>query len=475
MKVKKNKNQVRELIVLGALAHDAQVLNSVSIWEAQNQEDLFLSDAHDRIASWCVDHFREKHKPPGFKVLYTHYYEPWEEESGGTEKCEMVATLLNRIEEHWNVAHFQRDQLFDLTEDVLRRQQVLIASDRMGGSSSARNIADVVPGSVAVALTREPEFDNFFKRPDISKNILASTKPIFTFSDEVVTDFYADTFAPATFTQFAAPEKRGKSQHLLECVMSALKCKKKVLFFDAGDMTEDQIFMRYAARAMKRPYLKGPQIIFNELYTDGDKVICESEEKEWEDALTQRDYDNVLRKCLSLFEGRLFTRNFPRGSLSVDTIRSILDSLSIRGIEIDVVVIDYADILRPSKNKYSDNRHAITEIWGDLRTLSSSYEVALITATQTDASTYTNKITQGSFSESKTKYAFITAEVCINKHEEYEGVFELGYTFRRTGSLSRSIFIASDLSTYRPIMKAVWAPKKADGEKRAVAKFRKSK
>ena len=113
MKVKKNKNQVRELIVLGALSHDAQVLNSVSIWEAQNHEDLFLSDAHDRIATWCIEHFREKHQPPGFKVLYTHYYEPWEEESGGTEKCEMVATLLNRIEEHWNAAHFQRDQLFD--------------------------------------------------------------------------------------------------------------------------------------------------------------------------------------------------------------------------------------------------------------------------------------------------------------------------------------------------------------------------
>ena len=130
----------------------------------------------------------------------------------------------------------------------------------------------------------------------------------------------------------------------------------------------------------------------------------------------------------------------------------------MRGIHIDVVVVDYADILRPEKSKYSDNRHAITEIWGDMRTVSMSYNVALITATQSDAATYENDIGQSSFSESKTKNAFITAEIGIDKTEYHESIFKLKYVFRRAGSISNAIYVMSDLSTYRPAMSAMWVP-----------------
>jgi hypothetical protein len=464
MKVKKNRDQLRELVVLGAIVNDSQVLHSVSLWQGQYQEDLFLSDSHETIASWCIDHYREKKCPPTVKVLYTSYYEPWEEEQGGSDKCELVATLLKRIEDHWHSSKFRRDQLFDLTEEVLRRQQVLIASDRVGGSSSARLISDIVPGAVAVSLAREPEYDNFFDDPNIATNVELSTKPVFTFPDEVVTAFFDDCFAPATFSTFLAPEKRGKSQWLLECTMAALKCKKKVLFFDAGDMTEEQIFMRYAARAMKRPYkgskeVPSSQYIWNDLSSDGERLLYEFDEISHTTPITQKEFNAIKEKCARLFKNKLFTRNFPRGTLGVETIRSILDSLSMRGIQIDVLVIDYADILRPSKSKYSDNRHAITEIWGDLRTLSSSYKLALITATQSDASTYDNEIGQSSFSESKTKNAFITAEIGIDKFDGHESIFKLKYVFRRTGSLSRSIYVASDLASYRPAVKAIWCPK----------------
>jgi hypothetical protein len=254
--------------------------------------------------------------------------------------------------------------------------------------------------------------------------------------------------------------------------MAALRCKKNVLFFDAGDMTEEQIFARFAARLLKRPF-KGsperpsPQMVFNDMYMDGENLHVQAEEVMHTRPITQSEFNSVKDKCSDLFRGRLFTRNFPRGTLSVDTIRSILDNLSLRGISIDVVIIDYADILRPSQSKYSDNRHAVTEIWGDLRTLSMSYKLALITATQTDASSYTTEIGQGSFSESKTKNAFITAEIGIDK-TDYDGVFKLKYVFRRSGSLSRFIYVGSDLATYRPAMMAIWGPSKVATDDRKV-------
>jgi hypothetical protein len=408
-------------------------------------------------------------------VIYTHYYEPWEEESGGTEKCELVSKLLRRADEAYLSAKFERDQLFDLTEDVLRRQQVLIASDRVGGSSSARLISDIVPGSVAVSLAREPEYDNLFENPDVAANIEESIQPLFVFKDEVVTSFFSDTFSKASFTTFAAPEKRGKSQWLLECTMAALSSGKNVLYFDAGDMTEDQIFARFAARIRKQPYRASEespsiQLVFSDMYVDGDTLHVSHDEIEHTVGITQYEFNAVKKRCAKKFKGRFFTRNFPRGTLSVDTMRSILDNLSMRGVHIDVVIVDYADILRPSKSKYSDNRHAITEIWGDMRTLSMSYKLALITATQTDAATYDNEIGQSSFTESKTKNAFISAEVGIDP-TEYEGVFKLKYVFRRSGSLSRFIYVASDLATYRPAMMSVWGPKRGKEERKPLGKF----
>jgi hypothetical protein len=477
VKIKRNRDQVRELVVIGAIMNDNQICHAVSMWQSQYQEDLFLSQSHERIVSWAVDHYREKKGAPGAKILYTTCYEPWEEESGGTEKCELVSGLMERAQEAYKAAKFHKDQLFDLTEDVLRRQQVLIASDRVGGSSSAKLISDIVPGAVAVSLAREPEYDNFFENPEVARNAEASIYPVFSFKDDVVNAFFDDTFAPATFTTFAAPEKRGKSQWLLECTIAALTSKKKVLYFDAGDMTEDQIFTRYAARMLKRPFrgsedVPSSQLVFTDLYMDGDSLHANHDEIEHTVGITQKQFNKVKAKCASMFKGKLFTRNFPRGTLAVDTMRSILDNLSMRGIGIDVVIVDYADILRPSKSKYSDNRHAITEIWGDMRTLSMSYGIALITATQTDAATYDNEIGQSSFTESKTKNAFISAEIGIDP-TEFEGVFKLKYVFRRSGSLSKFIYVASDLATYRPAMMAVWGPKAGNGGRKMLGKFRK--
>jgi hypothetical protein len=59
VKIKKNRDQVRELVVLGAMMNDNQVCHSVAMWQTQYQEDLFLSQSHERLASWAIDHNKE--------------------------------------------------------------------------------------------------------------------------------------------------------------------------------------------------------------------------------------------------------------------------------------------------------------------------------------------------------------------------------------------------------------------------------
>lgn len=470
-----SKNQSRELAVLGAAINNAQVLHSIAVWKSQYDDDLFLADAPKQILDWCLDHYKAHGEAPGDQILRMKYLEPWEEKLGGGELPRKVDSLRISVAENWESSNFRKDQLFDITEEVLRRQQVLIASDRMGGSSSAKIITDIIPGSIPVSLTREPEFDSIFENPFVAKDVTKISDPVFEFQNEIVTKFFDDSFAPSTFTAFIAPEKRGKSQWLLECTVAALQCEKTVLYFDAGDMTEDQIFLRFAARGMKVPYKPGPYFKWNELSYDNDQVIFDVEEIEHQSHITQKEANRMKRKWSRVCQNRFFSRNFPRGMLTIATIRSILDSLSIRGIRVDVVIVDYADILGTSGRKYQDNRFAVTEIWGDLRTLSQSYDVALITATQANALAYTEELSERSYSESKTKRAFITAEVGIDRTDIHEGIFKLSYTFRRTGTKTRPIFVGSDLATYQPASVAMWVPRKMEDPEKFKPRFRKDK
>jgi len=455
------------------MINDSQVLHSAAVWHAQHEDDLFLADAPKRIVKWCLKHYVKAGKAPGDDILRMQYLEPFEEKSGGGDLCEAIDNLRLSVAEAWEGTTFRRDQLFDITEEVLRRQQVLIASDRMGGSSSADNIVDIVPGAMPVTLTREPEYDSIFDDPNVGTDISKISAPVFHFDNEVVDKFFDDTFAPSTFTAFLAPEKRGKSQWLLETTISALKSNKNVLYLDAGDMTDEQVFLRFAARSAGKPYKEGPRWIWNDLTSEGNEVIFDVEEVETAEALTQDEINRIKKRLKKACRNRFFSRNFPRGMLTVSTIRSILDSLSMRGIQIHVVVVDYADILGASKSKYQDNRFAVTEIWGDLRTLSQSYKLALVTATQANASAYSEELSEKSFSESKTKRAFITAEIGIDRTEIHESIFKLSYTFRRTGSKSRSIYVASDLATYSPAKCAIWVPRKLETSERKSSKFRK--
>ena len=466
MKIKRHdKSQKRELAILGAMVNDSQLLHSVVIWQVQNDDDLFLADAPKKIAKWCIDHYRKFGEAPGTEVLRVSYLEPWEEKIGGGDLCNKVEALRLHVAETWEGSKFTKDQLFNIAEAVLRRQQVLIASDRMGGSSSAETITDILPTAVPVTLTREPEYNSLFENPNVAKDIATIASPVFHFQDEVLDRFFDDSFAASTFTAFIAPEKRGKSQLLLECAINAMKCKKKVLYFDAGDMTEDQIFLRFAARIMNKPYKPGPWFVWESLTEENGNVVFEVEEVESEHTLTQKEANKAKETLAKATRGRFFSRSFPRGMLTVDTMRMVLDSLSMRGIQIDVLIVDYADILGTTSSKFQDNRFKVTEIWGDLRTLSQSYNLALITATQANASSYTEELSEKSYSESKTKRAFITTEIGIDRTEIHESIFKLHYTFRRTGSKSRGIYIASDLATYQPVKHAIWVPRKLEDDK----------
>lgn len=83
-------------------------------------------------------------------------------------------------------------------------------------------------------------------------------------------------------------------------------------------------------------------------------------------------------------EGSLIIKEYPTKSATTHTIRSHIEKyISARGHTPDLIIVDYADILRPVSNPEA-KRHGLEEIYTDLRAIAMEYNVAMLTASQTN-------------------------------------------------------------------------------------------
>ena len=67
--------------------------------------------------------------------------------------------------------------------------------------------------------------------------------------------FWNDQLVKGKLVALMAPEKRGKTWWLMDMAMRAARQKKKVAFFQAGDMTEDEQLMRICIHLTKKSNL----------------------------------------------------------------------------------------------------------------------------------------------------------------------------------------------------------------------------
>ena len=96
--------------------------------------------------------------------------------------------------------------------------------------------------------------------------------------------------------------------------------------------------------------------------------------------------EEILEKVKEI-DGSLIVKEYPTKSASTATIRSHLDKLLTRGIDIDMIVVDYADLLKP-KRYYSEKRHDLESIYEELRGIAKEFECPIWTCSQTNRTGY---------------------------------------------------------------------------------------
>ena len=96
--------------------------------------------------------------------------------------------------------------------------------------------------------------------------------------------------------------------------------------------------------------------------------------------------DQIFEKIKDI-EGNVIIKEYPTKSATTATIKNHLEKVKSKGMKVDMIIVDYADLLRPiGNNRLSEKRHDLESIYEELRGVAQVHECPVWTASQTNRS-----------------------------------------------------------------------------------------
>jgi replicative DNA helicase len=145
----------------------------------------------------------------------------------------------------------------------------------------------------------------------------------------------------------------GKSHWLVAMGAHALKLGKNVVHY-TFELTETSVGLRY------------------------DSNLCGISSSDVPDRK-----DEVLKTYETMDLGRLIIKEYPTGAATVQTLRSHIEKLSLKGFIPSLIIIDYADIMRSSRT-FDSLRHELKLVYEELRNLAMELNLPIWTASQSN-------------------------------------------------------------------------------------------
>ena len=98
-----------------------------------------------------------------------------------------------------------------------------------------------------------------------------------------------------------------------------------------------------------------------------------------------------VKKIIDSIEGKMIIKYYPTRAATVNTLSAHLKQLELKNIKPDMVVVDYADILKPISN-YREKRLNLGETYEHLRGMAGEFDVPVWTASQANRSSLEEEV-----------------------------------------------------------------------------------
>lgn len=397
---------------------------------------MMPSDAGNLVASWCVRHVTHYGRAPGKNLR--HYFHEWAATKRDPALVEPIEALLASLSGQYAAA---RDGVTpavvrDVAAKVFTGHRLRKMTDAV---AAALESGDVGKADAAAAAYRRLEMGpgkwiTLGQEPDRIEAAFSQAYEQVVEYPGAAGNFFGRSLCRDGFVAFMAPEKRGKSFFLQDLAWRAVEQGRRVAYFECGDHSEPQAIVRLGVRASGRKLVGDPDhpvkvpISIAPPENKGDPEVAYK--KLWcRENLTGPD----AAAALAAAADRLRVSVHVTSSMSVRDAENELDELARDEWYPDVVVFDYADVLKAIDPR-AEKRDQVNDTWKALRAMSQKRHCLVVTATQTNKESYTTALlTREHFSEDHRKLAQVTGMVGINQTEKEIplNVFRLGWVVRR--------------------------------------------
>jgi len=266
------------------------------------------------------------------------------------------------------------DYVKETSLDFCKKQKLkeaMMESVKLLNNSSFDEISTVI--NTALKLGSDTNFGYDYKLDFEERYKFKHRNPITTGWKEI-DSICKDGLGNGELGVVIAPTGAGKSMVLVHLGAQAVKLGKSVIHYSL-EMSDTVIGTRYDS------CITGVKL--------GDTY-----------KLKEQIYEKVKD-----IDGNVLIKEYPTKSATTATIKNHLEKIKSRGIPIDMIIVDYADLLRPVSNKRnSEKRHDLESIYEELRGIAQTFECPIWTASQTNRSGLNAEvITMESISEAYNK------------------------------------------------------------------------
>jgi len=293
------------------------------------------------------------------------------------------------------------DYIKDTSLDFCKKQKLkeaMVKSVELLQSSSFDEIASVIDSALKLGL--DNNFGHDYKKDFEARYEFKARNPITT-GWKVIDDVCRDGLGRGELGVVIAPTGAGKSMVLAHLGATAVKENKNVIHYTL-ELSEASVGHRYDS------CLSG--VSLSELFKYKDEVFAECQD----------------------IAGNLIIKEYPTKSASVNTIRAHLEKIKKSDQKIDMIIIDYADLLKSGSN-FREKRHDLESIYESLRAIAQEFECPVWTASQTNRSGLNAEVvTMESISEA------------FNKCFVADFIFSLSRTIKDKNSNTGRVFLAKN-------------------------------
>ena len=330
--------------IIASLLRDVKFIQTIS--DILNSS-MFDSDSNKWLVKTIKDYYYEYKKQPTLEVIKYKIDE--------IDNDVLKSGVVDKLRDVWkNIEatdlEFVQTQTLDFCKNQTLKSAILESVDLLE-NQNYDGIKSIIDEAMKAGTTRDLGHDYITSLESRLEESARTTTPT---PWDVINEIMDGGLGTGELGVIVAPAGIGKSWTLQALGAGALKQSKTVVHYTL-ELNENYVGLRYDS-------------IFTGVTTSNIKY-----------------YKDDVKSKISKLPGKLLIKYFPTKAAGVQTIGSHLKQIELSGVKPDVVLVDYADILMPTGN-FREKRHAIGNIYEDLRGLAGELEIPIWTASQANRS-----------------------------------------------------------------------------------------